>query len=345
MTIRLFRDGDRDGLISLLQMVFDGWHADPLAHWKWLYENNPQGKSSIAIAVEDGGIVASYSACPVLMHWGRQPTIVGLGIDAATHPGFRRRGLFEQVATTAIADADKRGFGFILAYTPWGGASAVGQMEKLGFKRAFMVKRLVKVLNWPRAMASRLNLMGHPPTVAEIVARIHATVTAESKHEMAVARGLTIERSGTTSGSKQEIRVEKSQSYVRWRYSEHPDTQYQIFSGVSPSKSPAYIVLTLRTDKSVTVGQILDVFGDDQSWSFLLRRLEKTLSASGVVLLEAYVSQGHRAAAMMAAHGYRDRPYAVAGIIRPTSNASPEGVELASIADSWQTTLADDASL
>jgi len=48
---------------------------------------------------------------------------------------------------------------------------------------------------------------------------------------------------------------------------------------------------------------------------------------------------------MMAAHGYRDRPYVVAGIIRPTSNASPEGVELASIADSWQTTLADDASL
>jgi hypothetical protein len=47
----------------------------------------------------------------------------------------------------------------------------------------------------------------------------------------------------------------------------------------------------------------------------------------------------------MATHGYRDRPHAVAGIIRPTSNASPEGVELASIADSWQTTLADDASL
>src|SRR6267143_12181 len=118
MTIRLFRDSDRDGLISLLQTVFDGWHADPLAHWKWLYENNPQGKSSIAIAVEDGGIVASYSACPVLMHW-------------------------------------------------------VGQLEKLGFKRAFTVKRLVKVLNWSRAMASRLNLPGRSPTAAEVVARIH----------------------------------------------------------------------------------------------------------------------------------------------------------------------------
>ena len=43
-------------------------------------------------AASHGAIVASYSACPVLMHWGRQPIIVGLGIDAATHPGFRRRG-------------------------------------------------------------------------------------------------------------------------------------------------------------------------------------------------------------------------------------------------------------
>jgi hypothetical protein len=108
---------------------------------------------------------------------------------------------------------------------------------------------------------------------------------------------------------------------------------------------PPYIVVTLRTDKRVTAGQIPDLFGDDEGWSWLLRRLEKTLSASGVALLEAYVSQRHRAATMMAAHGYRERPYAVAGIIRPTRNAPPDGVELASIADSWQTTLADDASL
>src|ERR1700682_64781 len=340
MTIRVFRDSDRDGLISLLQTVFDGWHADPLSHWKWLYENNPQGKSSIAVAVEDGGIVASSSACPVLMHWGGRPTIVGLGIDAATHPGFRRRGLFEQVATAAIADAERRGFGFILAYTPWGGASAVGQMEKLGFRRAFMIKRLVKVLSWPQAMASKLKLPGRPPTTAEVVARIHAIVAADSKHEIAVARELTLEGPGMTAVSTQEIRVEKSQRYVRWRYSEHPDTQYHVFSGVSPSKSPAYIVVTLRTDKRVTVGQILDLFGDDESWSWLLRRLEKTLSASGVALLEAYVSQGHRAATMMAAHGYRERPYAVAGIIRPTRNAPPDGVELGSIGGSWQATTA-----
>jgi len=58
--IRLFRDDDRDGLISLLRTVFDGWHADPPSHWNWLYERNPAGTSSIGVAVEDGDIVASY---------------------------------------------------------------------------------------------------------------------------------------------------------------------------------------------------------------------------------------------------------------------------------------------
>jgi ribosomal protein S18 acetylase RimI-like enzyme len=345
MDIRLFRDSDRDGLISLLQTTFDGWHPDPRSHWNWLYENNPQGQSSIGVAVEDGSIVASYSACPVLMQWGGQRTIAGLGIDAATHPGFRRRGLFEQVAKTAIADAERRRFGFILAYTPWGGASAIGQIEKLGFKRAFMIKRLVKVLNWPRAIAARLKLPGRPPTAAEVVDKIHATVTGDPKHDISVAREVTIEETGTPSASTREIRVEKSQRYVRWRYSENPDKQYQIVSAVSPSNSPAYIVLALRIEKTITVGQIVDVFGDDKSSNALLSGLEKTLSASGVTLLEAYISAGHRAAKMMTSHGYRDRPYAVAGIMRPTSNASPEGVELASIPEACQTMLADDASL
>ena len=188
MEIRLFRDGDRDGLISLLRTVFDGWHADPPSRWNWLYERNPAGTSSIGVAVEDGDIVASYSACPVPMQWGDQQILVGLGIDLATHPAFRRRGLFERVAEAAIADAERRGFGFILSYTQWGGASAIGQTQKLGFTRAFMLRRLVKILDWPRALAFKLGLAHRAPTRADVSDTIHAIVSA------AAATGISVEK-------------------------------------------------------------------------------------------------------------------------------------------------------
>ena len=344
MEIRLFRDDDRDGLISLLRTVFDGWHADPPSHWNWLYERNPAGTSSIGVAVEDGDIVASYSACPVPMQWGDQQILVGLGIDLATHPAFRRRGLFERVAEAAIADAERRGFGFILSYTQWGGASAIGQTQKLGFSRAFMLRRLVKILDWPRALAFKLGLAHRAPTRADVSDTIHAIVSAAAATGISVEKAPTIDRSRTTPVTR-AIRVEKSERHVRWRYSNHPEAPYRIFSLASASRWPAYGVLALRTDKGIVVGQIVDLFGDEQNWTDLLRGLEKAVSASRVTLLEALLSEGHPAVTTLKSLGYRKRPDDVAGIVRPTRNASPNDVRLASMPESWQVTLGDDASL
>ena len=344
MDIRLFRDGDRDGVISLLRTVFDGWHADSLSHWTWLYERNPAGASSIAVAVEDGDIVASYSACPVLMQWGGQPTLVGLGVDLATHPAFRRRGLFERVAEAAIADAERRGFGFILSYTQSGGASAIGQIRKLGFTRAFTLKRLVKVLDWPRALAFKLRLPHRPPATTALSDTLHAIVSAAAATGISMEKAPTIDRPSIMPVTR-AIRVEKSERRVRWRYSNHPEAQYRIFAVASVSRRPAYVVLALRAEKSIVVGQIVDLFGEEENWDDLLSGLERAASTSGVTMLEALVSEGHPAATTLGSRGYRDRPADVAGIIRPTRHASPEAVRLASTPESWHVMLGDDASL
>jgi GNAT superfamily N-acetyltransferase len=340
--IRLFRDGDRDELIALLRTVFDGWHADPLAHWKWLYESNPHGRSSIGIALEAGRIAASYSACPVRMQWGAERILVGHAIDAATHPAFRRRGLFERVAEAAIADADRRGFGFILAYTQWGGASASGQTQKLGFTRAFRVKRLVKILHWPSALAFKIGLPRRLAGRAEVSSTLHAIVSA------AAAAGISVADApdpSSTTPLARAIRVEKSARHVRWRYSDHPEARYRVFSVVSAAACPASVVLALRTDKGIVVGQIVDLFGDEEHWNALLSGLETAVSASGVTLLEALVSEGHPAARTLKSRGYRDRPEDVAGIIRPTRHASPDSVRLASMPEAWHVMLGDDSSL
>ena len=262
MEIRLFRDGDKQSLLSLLQIAFEGWHSDPF--WDWLYRNNPQGKSSIGVAVDGEDVVASYSVCPVPVIMGRVDCTIGLGIDAATHPRYRRRGLFEKVATTAFADAESRGFPYILGYSEWGRPAAQAQVNKLGFSKVFAVKRLVKVLSWPRIFAFKMKLPVQPPSVEQVSNRIEAVIEERTNLEISILSRSDIKGDLFTTNTDDSVVVSKSGEYVQWRYFDNPANRYLLFTTNTSSRSPAFSALTLRQEHRNTVGVIVDIIGNPE---------------------------------------------------------------------------------
>jgi len=102
-----------------------------------------------------------------------------------------------------------------------------------------MLRRLVKILDWPRALAFKLGLAQPCTDESRRVGTIHAIVSAAAATGISVEKAQTIDRPRTTPVTR-AIRVEKSERHVRWRYSNHPETPYRIFSLASASRWPAY---------------------------------------------------------------------------------------------------------
>lgn len=75
----------------------------------WQYWANPFGPPCSWVAEADGRIVAHYAGIryPGVLR-GRRVTIA-LGVDAATHPGFRGLGLFEQLARAVYLGSGQAG--------------------------------------------------------------------------------------------------------------------------------------------------------------------------------------------------------------------------------------------
>ena len=60
--VRLYRPGDEEEIVELLQLVFDEWpdldlKCSPLEHWRWKFEDNPLKMNSIAVGESNNRII------------------------------------------------------------------------------------------------------------------------------------------------------------------------------------------------------------------------------------------------------------------------------------------------
>lgn len=94
--VRVYQPDDEEGIVRLLQLVFDGWpHLDldcsPIDHWKWKFRDNPLKMSSITLAKSDDEIVGCHHTMPVRVKMGEKVFLCTSGADFAVHPDFRGR--------------------------------------------------------------------------------------------------------------------------------------------------------------------------------------------------------------------------------------------------------------
>lgn len=101
---------DSDDIRAVLAASFAGNVKTDPAILAWQYWSNPFGPPRSWVAESEGQIVAHYAGiCLPAVLEGSDTTIV-IGIDAATDPGFRGLGLFEQLARAVYTDAGQAGY-------------------------------------------------------------------------------------------------------------------------------------------------------------------------------------------------------------------------------------------
>lgn len=100
--IRLYQPGDEEGIVHLLESVFNGWpHFDlscsPLEHWRWKYQDNPLKLKAVALCVSDNEIIGCDHGYYVNLKMGKKIRLCQQGADSAIHKDLRGKGVYSRV--------------------------------------------------------------------------------------------------------------------------------------------------------------------------------------------------------------------------------------------------------
>lgn len=100
--IKHFCPDDEDGIVKLLEIVFDRWpifdlNCDPLDHWKWKYHDNPLKKILFSLCKSDEKIIGVAPVYSRRIKIGDEVLLCSFAGDLAVHPGFRGRGIFKKM--------------------------------------------------------------------------------------------------------------------------------------------------------------------------------------------------------------------------------------------------------
>jgi len=147
-TIRRYVDGDEEKILELLSIVFGGWRGKD--YWHWKYRGNPAGfYSNIWIAEHENRVVSYYAIIPVKLRIADKIVLGAQSVDTATHPDYRKLGLFSLLAKNTLTTAFKDG---ILIVYGFPGRMSYGGFLKTEWKDTGFVPKRYKILKIRKAL-------------------------------------------------------------------------------------------------------------------------------------------------------------------------------------------------
>jgi len=205
VSVRLYEDGDLPQVLELLKASL-GESASlrrtpDLFSWKHL--DNPFGRS-IMIVAHDRGTITGFRA---FMRWDLV-TVNGdrvrcvRAVDTATHPDYRRRGIFRTLTLAAVEVAEGEGIDMIFnTPNPRSGAG----YASMGWTEVGAIR--------PMASPAR-GLLSRAPGATLLAAEDFVDpVTDVQVHAM-------------NDRTPRGLRTPRTERYLAWRFTEHPTARY-----------------------------------------------------------------------------------------------------------------------
>jgi GNAT superfamily N-acetyltransferase len=230
-TARSYRPDDESGVLDLLKLSLG---ESPVLQrtpdlWRWKHLNNHFGPSYVRVACNEDGLLAGMRA---FMQWEFQiegrPIRAVRAVDTATHPDYRRLGIFATLTRQVVEEAREGGIDLIFN-TP-NRYSLPGYL-KLGWHLVASVQPMVKVLNYPRFVFGlarhglRLPVQPTGPGQMEFFKEEPTPVATLLERQDAVQQ-LLIGQGDSAPGPARGIGTRRSWDYLRWRYAGHPTIPY-----------------------------------------------------------------------------------------------------------------------
>lgn len=254
--------------------------ANEPEYWQWKHVLNPFGPSPCLVADVGDQIVGLR----VFMRWrwrsGMTDHEAVRAVDTATHPDWRRQGIFSRLTRALLERCEREGVAFVFN-TP-NSKSRPGYL-KLGWKEvekaALMVRPLrpFRVLRAGfRTLAGRQGLAGSTAVPVGDAATAAELFASRVFPELVAPRRERDERFHTV----------RSPGYLRWRYESVPFPEYSAVWVEEPAAAAVVFRVKERLGlRELSVCELLSSPepGADRAMERVLRRLVETVDADYVV--------------------------------------------------------------
>lgn len=234
-------------------------------YWEWKHSINPFGPSAQRVAVVDDDIVGVR----VFMRWNLvangQDIPCARPVDTATHPDWRRQGIFSEL-TGRIVD-ELRNDGVSLIFNTPNDQSRPANLS-LGWSRVGRLRFSSKFVHPLRVIHARL--FADPSSEQRKDDRSSHTFNASfaTHADIVPARDFLtrkdirrfVERSYIP--PKSRLSISTSVDYLKWRYANIPNLTY-FASWQSEAEPEAAIIFRLVRNKTLTEFRLCEILADD----------------------------------------------------------------------------------
>lgn len=310
---RRYEPGDDAHIDELLKLCHGRRHPG-LEYWSWVFKGSPLGfhgpEGDIWVAEAQTGTLIGYHGRVRVPMWFRGQSIVGSYVCMlATHPDYRRQGVFRRLSRSALQDAAKNGIGVTFGFP---NAQSFPGSLKNGSVDFGRVRDLICMLNPPdflgrvrggavaRGLVSILLSFAGPRW--EVM-----DDGGDPAYDMIPGFPEDVGTVWDSLKHRHDLGIERTKMYLAWRY-HRIWGDYRILSAVRGTQTLGYVVFRTAMEHGEQRGRICELIsaGDDMRvYRGLLKAAVTRCQTEGAVVLSASAacSQGCRTA--LRAAGFR----------------------------------------
>ena len=268
--IRPFHEEDEAGVLELMRLVLG---RGPVPHrppefFRWKHLANPFGRSLLLVAEADGSVVGLRAFMRWRFQAGEHLVESVRAVDTATHPDYRRLGVFAELTAEALERVE----GSVDLVYNLPNPTSFRQYARLGWQLAGTVPRNLRVrrpFGFARGLRSLRSFDG--PSSA----RPH--VEAESA-ALALQDGAAISKLlGRAETGGQRLATPRTLDYLRWRYAAAPFLDYRaILERNSGSEPSGLAIFRIRPRGRLWESSLVELItspGDASTARRLIRRV------------------------------------------------------------------------
>ena len=256
--VRKYKEGDEKGIVELMMLCFgradyDYW----MKHWVWQYKENPLG-NHIWIVEHDGQIVAHDAHIPLSLKVGKKVLKSCIGVDAMTHPNFRRRGLQRKIEDIHDDELVKEGIHFSYNFP----GEVFHKHKRTGFdydvckipvmSKFFDTNEIIRKLTGSRFLARVLSVWLNP--IIGIFFRSKRKPLIKNVKIIEITRfDDRINDFWKNISRHFNIIVVRNKEYLNWRYFQRPNSKFKVLLAEDDDKILGYIVFSSKDEKGFII--------------------------------------------------------------------------------------------
>jgi len=265
--IRKYKDGDEKAILDLYKIVFRSEMT--LDHWQWKYKNNPAGPSFVILAEVNGKLVGHFALLSRLFKVGQQVVLGALSVDTMVHPDYRRQGMHIVMGKQACELATQEKVQFTYGFS--NGLSHRNANIKLGFKGIYNggIPLWVKPLNTNNIIKNRFVsnqiLVKLGGSISKLgINLFYPQIKIDTPYHIRRLSNFDEQNDNLWDRFSKDfsILVVRDSKYSNWRYINHPQNPYTIYSADHDGSLLGIIVIRFLDQIGLKSGFVVDLMID-----------------------------------------------------------------------------------